>query len=63
MKRNAMQIVGEGIEYLLVNILLKFIYFKGHKYGKTFFHVFLLEMGLKNYSLEKFKWQFMTYGI
>jgi hypothetical protein len=55
LKRNALQIVGEGIEYLLVNILLKFIYFKGHKYGKTFFHVFLLEMGLKNYSLEKFK--------
>jgi hypothetical protein len=40
-----MQIVGEKIEHLLVNILLEFIYFKGHKYGKTFFHAFLLGMG------------------
>jgi hypothetical protein len=37
-----MQIVGEGIEHLLVNMLLEFIYFKGHKYEKTLFHAILL---------------------
>jgi hypothetical protein len=40
-----MQIVGERIEHFLVNMLLEFIYFKGQKYKKTFFHAFLLGMG------------------
>jgi hypothetical protein len=40
-----MQIVGEGIEYLLMNMLLEFIYFKGQKSKNILFHAFLLGMG------------------
>jgi hypothetical protein len=50
-----MQIVRKGVEHLLVNMLLEFIYLKGHKYEKTLFRAFLLGMGLKNSSFEMFK--------
>jgi hypothetical protein len=44
MKTNEMQICGEGIENLLVNIVLEF-FFKTYKFEETPFHTSLLGNG------------------
>jgi len=50
LKTNAMQIGGECIEYLLVNMLLAKKTSKTHKYEKTHFHVSSLGNGLNKFQ-------------
>jgi hypothetical protein len=48
-----MQIGGECIEYLLVNMVLPRKTSKIHKYEKTHFHASSLENGLNKFQFRK----------
>jgi len=56
LKRNGIQIHGEGIENLLVNMVLWKKNFRKTHFQKTQFHGKMVEgVGLKNWSIENTK--------
>ncbi len=64
LKKNNMQIDGEGIEIFLMNMVLKMKTLKRQKSKKTPYHASSWGSGLNIFYFGTFQWQWgpMTYG-